>query len=513
MTNNAWYRIAISGLAFAATAGAQTLNCGLQGYKPLDGLKAEMRQGSLALTWQGERGQTLHATLGVGFSAGWFRWPRFRDWVGRTAGRHRDAYREAWREDRALILFGVFALVVGAVLRLSLPGDIEYKDDEFWTSGSVEDMWNGHPFPRRGMGASIGIPFPPMSIWVFLLLARLTGADDPIQIARSVGLLNVVALGLLLAYATLLTQSERRPWIWTGALAAVNPLGVLLQRKIWPPSTLPFFMVLFFICWRARDRRWGAVGWGLLGGLVGQIHLAGFLSAGVLAGWTLVRERLAKDGPRTQWGPWLVGSAVTVLALLPWIKPLQTDTLPLMGYRGFHEAFSLQSWQMWVEDALGWNLNFSIGDENLRTIFAMPEVRGQPSHLVERAFQLAAAAGGAIVLGALLTVWRRRTSRTPAPATWAMHNVEFLGVCGLMALFPYGIWRHYLLAVFPNENLTLPLLGSGWRLSNLFLGVLWIAHLFIIVCVLSYLHAHHGSPGGDFGNSYSYQLQTHVPGT
>ena len=65
MTNNAWYRIAISGLAFAATAGAQTLNCGLQGYKPLDGLKAEMRQGSLALTWQGERGQTLHATLGV----------------------------------------------------------------------------------------------------------------------------------------------------------------------------------------------------------------------------------------------------------------------------------------------------------------------------------------------------------------------------------------------------------------------------------------------------------------
>src|ERR1019366_959087 len=60
-----WYRIVFSGLLFAALAGAQTLNCEFQSYKALDGLKAEMRSGSLELTWQGERGQTLRAILGV----------------------------------------------------------------------------------------------------------------------------------------------------------------------------------------------------------------------------------------------------------------------------------------------------------------------------------------------------------------------------------------------------------------------------------------------------------------
>jgi len=60
-----WHGIAVSGLLLSALAGAQTLDCSFQGYRALDGLKAEMRSGSLELTWQGERGQTLRATLGV----------------------------------------------------------------------------------------------------------------------------------------------------------------------------------------------------------------------------------------------------------------------------------------------------------------------------------------------------------------------------------------------------------------------------------------------------------------
>ena len=58
-------KIALSGFLFAALAGAQSLNCNLQSYKAADGLKAEMRSGSLELSWQGERGQMLHAILGV----------------------------------------------------------------------------------------------------------------------------------------------------------------------------------------------------------------------------------------------------------------------------------------------------------------------------------------------------------------------------------------------------------------------------------------------------------------
>ena len=60
-----WHRIVFSGLLLSALASAQTLNCNFQGYKPLDGLKAQMRSGSVELSWQGDRGQILRAVLGV----------------------------------------------------------------------------------------------------------------------------------------------------------------------------------------------------------------------------------------------------------------------------------------------------------------------------------------------------------------------------------------------------------------------------------------------------------------
>ena len=42
---------------------SQSLNCDLQGYKPQDGLKAEMRGGALEFSWHGERGQQLRAAV------------------------------------------------------------------------------------------------------------------------------------------------------------------------------------------------------------------------------------------------------------------------------------------------------------------------------------------------------------------------------------------------------------------------------------------------------------------
>jgi hypothetical protein len=43
--------ILLLGMLFSAVSGAQNLNCDLAGYKPIDGLKAEMHSGSLEFTW------------------------------------------------------------------------------------------------------------------------------------------------------------------------------------------------------------------------------------------------------------------------------------------------------------------------------------------------------------------------------------------------------------------------------------------------------------------------------
>ena len=51
-------------LAIATAANAQ-LNCDLAGYKPLNGLKAQMRAGLLEVTWQGERREPLRAVFTI----------------------------------------------------------------------------------------------------------------------------------------------------------------------------------------------------------------------------------------------------------------------------------------------------------------------------------------------------------------------------------------------------------------------------------------------------------------
>ncbi len=51
----------IFALMGAGIAVGQSLSCDLQEYRPVEGLKAEMVQGILSITWQGERGEQLRA--------------------------------------------------------------------------------------------------------------------------------------------------------------------------------------------------------------------------------------------------------------------------------------------------------------------------------------------------------------------------------------------------------------------------------------------------------------------
>jgi hypothetical protein len=50
---------------FPVVVAGQALHCNLKNYKPLDGLKAEVRGNVLEVAWQGERGETLRAELAL----------------------------------------------------------------------------------------------------------------------------------------------------------------------------------------------------------------------------------------------------------------------------------------------------------------------------------------------------------------------------------------------------------------------------------------------------------------
>ena len=77
---------------------------------------------------------------------------------------------------------------------------------------------------------------------------------------------------------------SRAMWLWAVALVAVNPVAVVLQRKIWPISITPPFLLLVLVGFWYRDRRWGAALWGAVVQVVGMIHVGGlFLAVGLAA--------------------------------------------------------------------------------------------------------------------------------------------------------------------------------------------------------------------------------------
>ena len=82
-------------------------------------------------------------------------------------------------------------------------------------------------------------------------------------------------------------RGRREPWLWALALWAVNPLAVVYERKIWPPSVLPIFFVAMLCGWWYRRHWLGSFLFALVATIAGQIHpTAAFLAVAILA-WTL----------------------------------------------------------------------------------------------------------------------------------------------------------------------------------------------------------------------------------
>ena len=431
---------------------------------------------------------------------------RFRAWLQLSLTSRRRELAEAWTDQQGLVTFALIALMVGAALRLAYPGTIEYKNDEGGHAQYIENMWRGAPLPLHALGSSIGLPSPPLCVWVLIALSRLTGADDPPAMSRSVALLNITALALLLFHAVRLGAEERRVWLWTGALAAVNPIGMITQRKLAPASILPFFALLLFIAWGARRSRWGAFWWGVLGGAIGQIHMIGFVVSGVLFLSTAVpalRSRQARD---TRWWPWLAGSALAGLPLIPWARVWGLYREPTRGFEGWHPANSLRPVLAWIQDALGGDLSIVFGLSRFQAFGTFPTIGGVPTYAAGIAMVMSVVAAGLIAAAGLARLVRRSSPYGQLRPTWVLHNTEWLGFCGIMAFWPFAFWPHYLVPLFPLENMTLPLLSAGGRRSTLLLGLLWGSQLIVATSLLVFLHLNQGAPGEGFGISYEQQL-------
>ena len=97
---------------------------------------------------------------------------------------------------RAMAPLVLGALVVGALLRLVLPDEIQYLSDEAWTFRHVQETREGGPWATLGMPSSRGIQNPGMSVWVFIVLGILGRVETPAGLTRAVAVLALIAHAL-----------------------------------------------------------------------------------------------------------------------------------------------------------------------------------------------------------------------------------------------------------------------------------------------------------------------------
>ena len=411
----------------------------------------------------------------------------------------------------------IAALLTGAVLRFVWVEDMEYKGDEAWTFDRTQNAGRSEPFPLVGLPTSLEFRNPGMSVWTFLALGRLAGVGEPTGLARACQALNVAALFVLVAFALRWVDAEQRePWLWAAALASVNPLAVVFQRKIWPPSIFPLFSMLLLIGWWRRDRRAGAFACGLIGVILGQMHLSGFFFVAGLAVWALLFDRR-----RVAWLSWLAGSLCGLLPLLPWLADVARHWAEWPARARFWaHAPEPKFWTHWFTEPFGIGLKYALG-EDFATFFAGPPWHGRPTYGVALLHAVVGVTAGIIVIRAAIAVWRERGSAREL-LTGRRSETAFIvsaGVWGYGLVFNAAclrFYRHYLLVAFPltfvwAAQLALAPAGAArLRHARALLLVLCVAQALISVSFLVFVHQHQDGVRGDYGVPYAAQARPAV---
>ncbi len=405
-------------------------------------------------------------------------------------------------------LYLVIAVVLGVVVRLAYPDDIHYLGDEAWTFRHVQEAKNGGDWAPLGMPSSRGVRNAGMSVWVFIVLGIVGQASTPPGLTRAVAVLALIARVVALAIPFWVLKDdakEKRTWMWAIALTLTNPILVFLERKIWAQSVLPIFMVLLLLGWFRRDTKVGAFGWGLLGAVIGQIHMAGFFFAPALAFFTWLTGKGARP---TSWFAWIVGSAVGAAPAISWLLYLARDR-PASAPSPWWLRFRLDFYKYFISDPSGLCGEYILGRDVL-TAMKYPVVAGCPTYLVGLAHVALAVASIALIKRGLDAIRERRRDwrsllRGDGDDTGVLLAATLVGMGALMTLPSLSIHRHYMLATFPLQYVLVARFALRKPGGEKWLAVLFAGGLVVTAGFLSYVHA--TGENAEMGKTYATQVR------
>ncbi len=417
----------------------------------------------------------------------------------------------------------IVAFIFACILRITYINDIEYKADEREVFHAIEANLAGHEGWRSiGMNSSNGLRHAPLGFNIFILAGKVFQFSTPVQCSLFVVVLNLIGF-VLLWFFIRNCIAKRWPqyeslWLLAGILFMVNPLAVALHRKIWAPSMLFPFVVLYIWAWCHRHRAWaGAFSWGVLGSVLTQIHLSGgYFAFGIFLYTALFGNK--KSASAVSWKHWFLGSMLASITLLPWLKWVQANNASEPMILNPLRIFMFKFYNYWVSNSVGYGVHYVLGAE-------YADFKKYPY-----VFPLGGLVAFAIVLGltwyicALIKVvyeWFKQRSggvgrllRSPDDHKFLL-AASLVGFGGIATLSAINIERYFFLNCFP-----IPFLTLAWVIMSAGSYRRYIASYFIVVqllssvLMLSYVHAHRDRWLSYYGMPYSGQFKGgYIPST
>lgn len=415
---------------------------------------------------------------------------------------------------RRFKLFLGLSLIAGILLRVLFVNDMEYKEDEEFNFVQTQLIGTTQPWPWHGIPSGVYIVNPGMSIWVFTILAKALGIHSPTSLAHAVQGVALLGMFLVLPFARryLTDTLEKRTWYWAFALAMVNPFLILYQRKLWPEPFLPVFTMLTLMGWWRKETVKGALLWGFVGALIGQVHMSGFFFSAALFLWTAL---FSATREKVKWRSWFLGSTLGALPLLPWFIYIIQHPVRHAVSSGWDEAIQLKYWVFWLTDSLGLHLGNALGIlrgprhwDQISDFIRYPLIAGHATYFM--GFVHAVALGVSLLIfgRGLLSLWNKRTQARSIligkeSSTAFVQNATFWGCGILMTLTGVMIRRYYMAVTFPLEFIFLiRMAGIDTKQGQRLITVLWICELMISAHFVGYIHVNQGSILGDYGQAY-----------
>ncbi|HVW20522.1 MAG TPA: glycosyltransferase family 39 protein [Opitutaceae bacterium] len=383
-------------------------------------------------------------------------------------------------------------LALAALVRLWRLDLMEFKSDEAQACQLALQIAAHEHFPLTGLQASVGVPNPPL--FVYLLALPLGLSADPVAAAAAIACANVAAVWICFLVG------RRYFSAWSGlaaaALYALSPWAVVFSRKIWAQDLLPVFAGLFLLeahAFIVERRPRALAGMIALAAAATQLHFSAFILGGVIAYLAIAGRETVRVRPL------LAGLAIAGLLYAPYLCYLARSHGSDFANLGTRRA----AWDAIVPAAkrlaLALRYPFSVsGADGIDSL-----VGAQPAWAWPLA--LAAGLGG---LGGLAWLCRRDRGTGRFHARVALLLWFALPTAALIAT---GVapFIHYFIILYPLPFLGLAAalepLGRRWpAASRAVLGLCLAAYAWLDLGVYRAVSGQGGAPA-DYGVAYRHK--------